>query len=485
MREKWGNILLSSSYGLFLALYVWAAVAYGLTRESTISQFIWVMGGTFLLWLVAHVARGQMPGTGIFPWLTSSAVLVYGWFVTIMAMVDAAVTEGRLQGWDDGFRAWLLLNCSAYDVGLSLPAMLRTTALLGAMLIAVEIWRDPKWSRRLLLTMVFSSFGMVIFFFLQRIVGGIFILKAENGTTDLSFATYRYWGNAGAYLNLFWPVTAAIALFTVVRQRPAWPLWMIPFTAVFVASFLNVSKAGNVLAAIGIVLLMVMMAPLCRSEMKRFRRKLSSTYVLAAIIPILVVAISLPFALPWKRWNYLAATVHQPNDGRTHAYLSFLKILPDSGWIGFGPGSFKRYYFRYVEDDPKLRTQSYWAAHQDLIQTLVEWGYAGTILWAAVMIPPGISLLRGSRRDSEKPSQEFEGYRIGFLDHVKAFFNNVPSSREPWIAIPAFVSVVLTSLHSMVDFPMQIASLQLYFLVFLALGWSYIGSTGRREEPPP
>ncbi|HEY9715625.1 MAG TPA: hypothetical protein V6C72_19280, partial [Chroococcales cyanobacterium] len=55
----------------------------------------------------------------------------------------------------------------------------------------------------------------------------------------------------------------------------------------------------------------------------------------------------------------------------------------------------------------------------------------------------------------------------------KTFFAAMPSPREPCIAAGAFCAVVLTALHAFVDFPMQIASLQFYFLTLLALGWSY------------
>ncbi len=49
----------------------------------------------------------------------------------------------------------------------------------------------------------------------------------------------------------------------------------------------------------------------------------------------------------------------------------------------------------------------------------------------------------------------------------------MPSPHEPCLAAGALCAVLLTALHALVDFPMQIASLQLYFLTLLALGWSY------------
>lgn len=469
----WGNRLVGLSYGLFLFLYVFAAADYGLTRESGISTFVFMSAGIFSVWLIGHALQRKLPSTGIWPWITSALVLAFGWTVTRLAIIDQAVTDGRLEGWDEGFWAALLLHGSAYDADLSTAAMLRTTALLGMALIAIEIWRNPKWSRALIATMIFSAFGMVLFFLLQKLVGGAFLLRSEDSHTTLNFGTYRYWGNAAAYLNLLWPIAAAAALFAILRKTIAWPLWLIPFAFIFAANFLNLSKAGNVLSLLGLGLFIALAIPICLRELKYSKLKIRKSHLLSAIIPIIIIGISLPFALPWQRWNYYAQ--HAENEtsrGRLYAYSVFLKILPDSGWAGFGPGSFQKYYLAYVDEDSPLRQQSYWVAHQDYIQTAIEWGYIGTILWAFYLIPPGVFLLMNSRRRPEQPSRKFEGYRIGALDYAKAFINSLPDPRSPFVAVGATTAVGLTALHSMVDFPMQIASLQFYLLTLLALGWA-------------
>lgn len=475
MRAQLGTFLLNLSYGFFLLLYVAAAAAYGLTRESEITAFGWAMGGVFFLWLLAHIVRGVWPHTGIAPWIVSGLVLLFGWLVTALAMINDAVIDGHWEGWDEGFLATLLDGCAAYDSDLSWRAMIRTSALLAGMIMAVAVWKHPRWSKGLILTMITSAFGMVIFFFAQRIIGGAFLLHSEDRTTTLAFATYRYWGNSASYLNLFWPIAASVMVSAVVKKTYAWPLWIIPFALIFTANFINVSKAGNVLAIIGALIFLSLALPACIRELKRSNQRFRPSYLVGALVPLLVIAVSLPFALPWKRWEYIANTHDAVNTtGRLHAYSSFLRILPDSGWMGFGPGAFKKYYFSYVEDDPKLRNQPYWVAHEDYIQTWIEWGYLGTILWSLVLVPPFLLLCRASRLKPNPTSRSFEGYRIGIIDHGKAFLKAVPAAREPWLAIGALVGILLTSLHATVDFPMQIASLQLYFLTLIALGWSYL-----------
>jgi hypothetical protein len=356
--------------------------------------------------------------------------------------------------------------------------MLRTTALLGGMLMAIDYWTDPTRARVLMLTLVLVSFGMVLFFFQQKIADGSTVLRSVDGQYPLAFATYRYHGNGAAYLNLCWPFSAAIALFAVIRQTPAWPIWFLPLAATFIANFLNVSKAGNVLAALGIVLILALCAPFAAREIKR-RRKIRPSRIVAAALPLLIVALALPFALPWKRWDTFSQSIEAPGS-RPDVYEKFIQMASDAGAAGFGPGTFGQYSSRYLKDDPLLKGIYYASAHEDYLQTVIEWGYVGTLLWALLLVPAVILLLKGVVRHSKRRHREFEGYRIGLTDHVAAFFNSTPLPWEACVAAAGATAAILTALHALVDFPMQIASLQFYFLTVIALGWSY-----RLIEPEP
>jgi len=481
MSQGPGKSLLRASYLLFLILFVYAAAAYGLTRESYLPSFEIALGGNFVLWLVAHLLQGRFPRIGLFPWLACGAILAFGWSVTLVALANDALAADRLPSWCDYILPdWMTAWWCSYDGAYSLAAMCRTSALLGGMLMAIDVWRQPRWSRVLQATMILSAFGMVIFFFLQRSVGGPFLLESENHITFLSFATYRYHGNAAAYLNLVWPIAVSVAIYSAIRRSPGWTFWLVPAVAIFSACFLNPSKAGGVFAAVGVVLLLAIIIPLCLIELRRAKRRLRMGVVLAAGIPFLIILLCLPFALPWKRWAH--DSVVESGGGRLDAYAEFVKMIPQAGAVGFGPGTFQRYYGHYVQDSPTLRHLGYWVAHEDYIQTVVEWGYIGTALWALLMIPPGAGLLIRTARKPPVRTGEFEGYRITMLDHLKGFIAALPDPREPYVAAAALISVLLTAVHSSMDFPMQIASLQLYFLVLLGLGWSYFLPTGSKHR---
>ena len=124
------------------------------------------------------------------------------------------------------------------------------------------------------------------------------------------------------------------------------------------------------------------------------------------------------------------------------------QIGPQGGAWGFGPGSFASIfpYATFAEGD-SLR--GFWRfAHEDYLQTAVEWGYAGAFLWGM--------------------------FFFGGL--LSAFFLALRPRRTMRLSTRILLGGVGSSLlgcalHSLVDFPLQIASLGFYVFIFLAIGW--------------
>ncbi len=129
-----------------------------------------------------------------------------------------------------------------------------------------------------------------------------------------------------------------------------------------------------------------------------------------------------------------------------------LRMVPHAGLLGFGPGTWSQTYPLFT-DDTLLRTfylQMQFAS-QDYLQTLVEWGIFGSIAWAVIIggaIRGGWYRLRRFR---------MAGGAIGV---------------EEGMVAGALVAVVGVGLHALVDFPMQVPSIQLYVMVLLGLLWS-------------
>lgn len=433
-----------------------------------------------MLWGAGHACAGTLPRTGKWPAILAGAILGFGWLVTLTGWAQAQCLQNPESFWATIPPIELRQALGSCNAALSLAAMHRTTALLGLMLVAIEIWKTTGWNRALILTMLTTAMGMTVFFFLQRTVGAPFQLFSVDGKIPLAFATYRYHGNAASFLNLFWPVLAGVAAYACVRRTFGWPIWLIPPALVFAACFLNVSKAGNVLAVIGLSILSSALAIFFLQYIRHTRARVKKQLILAGVLPILVILITLLFAMPWNRWVDMANSLEKTGtDGRLEAYRIFLSLVPEAGWRGFGPGTFKAVQNSRIDENSPPYLQTYWVAHQDYLQTLVDWGYLGTFLWAALFLPATAAIGAGTLRRNTLPPVD-KIYRITLGDNLRALGESIPPPAHPCCLAGVGLALLLTSLHALVDFPMQIASIQLYFLVLIALGWSLIDAKDTR-----
>jgi O-antigen ligase len=124
-----------------------------------------------------------------------------------------------------------------------------------------------------------------------------------------------------------------------------------------------------------------------------------------------------------------------------------LRMLPDAGWHGFGPGTFALVFPHYTGQDASLIPGIWRYAHNDYLQTLLEWGWMGAILWAIVLFGALAQLVHYWRKRRD----------LSTSDRVLCFMTMLALSG--------------VAAHAMVDFPFQIMSLQLYAGVCVGFGW--------------
>jgi O-antigen ligase len=138
-----------------------------------------------------------------------------------------------------------------------------------------------------------------------------------------------------------------------------------------------------------------------------------------------------------------------------------LKMIPEAGPFGFGPGTFQTAFPYFTHEYGNQLNGRWLYAHEDYLQTLVEWGYVGTALWVGLVGGAMVlSVIRAVRYRAELSS----------------------SVRLTHFAILLGVGSVL--LHALVDFPLQIASIQLYSAALLGALWAspeWLCSSRRRE----
>jgi O-antigen ligase len=266
------------------------------------------------------------------------------------------------------------------------------------------------------------------------------------------FAAFRYHGTAASFLNLSWPAALAVYL----RSRLVRPgslvasLDLCAFLVVLVAVFVNSSKAGPLLAFLGLLL-----------AGWRFRRELSvvttSRAGIIVTLGFLVLAggiVVLPgVAFTLSKWNELltdGGSIH----GRIDAWRACLSALRGTGIFGTGAGSFMYVFPPFAQS---FGIEIFWEhAHQDWLQAILEWGWIGFAAWGVVF---GGALFRLQRRMRESRR----------------------SGRPELTASAAWIALVVVLTHSLFDFPMQIPALQWLVVFYLGIAWT--DDRSHRLEP--
>ena len=146
-----------------------------------------------------------------------------------------------------------------------------------------------------------------------------------------------------------------------------------------------------------------------------------------------------------------------PKDARWTAYRTALAAVPDAGWAGFGPGTFPLIFPEYERLHAVEEPGRWYFLHQDYVQIILEWGWIGAVCWAVIFFG-GI------------------GIAIRAFRHLK---RHDPRGRISRVLPFTLIALGTVMLHSLVDFPLQVASLQLYTATYLGICWSSWGASRR------
>jgi hypothetical protein len=260
------------------------------------------------------------------------------------------------------------------------------------------------------------------------------------------FALYRYHGNAGAFLNLVWPL---ILVFTRRAYTPTVSvarkiMWTFSTLACGGALFLNASKAALVIG------LLILPWPFM-TRLMRLKRK--SLLILGACTLLLIVAgLGLSSLLAQEAAIQRITNTSEISssfDGRVEAYQQYLNALPEVGLFGFGPGLFQIAFPYQTSPLGNMSVALREYAHEDYLQTVIEWGWFGSLWW--VLLVAG-GLYRAIRTYAQREL--------------------FPSKTDRHLILAAILGVCGTLAQALIDFPLQVPSIRLFFLVLLALCWA-------------
>ncbi len=429
-----------------LLLIVYAPTAMGSVPAWAESFLVWgcyAVAGLHLFDFVSRRAWKDLPWV---PLVLLALILLQGWGMALNAKYVYVAPIMRLLPLSSPLAGWP----GSFDREASLHLMNRVSAFAVVFVMVFDLSRDPVWRRRILMTMGLTGVALTAFGLSENAVG-LMGLWPQYGHNVWPFATYFYHGNAGAFINLVFPLAVAFTARSFFFGISPWwrGLWVLGLAIDIAGAFVNVSKAAQ---AVFLVLLLGCFLPWLRLLRKSlFTRKMMLRG--AIVLPVFFLAVGAvvyfgdlgPAIVRWTQALNQAVLI---SSGRIGVAQVCLRIIPQGGLWGFGPGSFAS-IFPYAVFPEGNSLQGFWRfAHEDYLQTAVEWGYAGALLWGMLFLGGLFSALFLALRPRRQMRLSTRILLGG-----------------------AGCSLLGIALHALVDFPLQIASLAFYVFLLLAIGW--------------
>lgn len=443
--------LRDASRYLFVATLVYAPWAYGCTTADTILVLNWLLAGVAALWIGDLLFRWKLPFVPPALVVLLALVLALGW---AMALNARAI-------YDPAFSMFALTQPrfpklpGSYDAANSMAMMIRVTLLAFVVCFVADLCQRPVWVLRLWQAIAFAGASIALLGLLEKGSGArmIFWESWAGNEPPRFFATYFYHANAAAFLNLIVLPTLALALRDLLRHDAgpvARALSITGAVAAMLAVIANTSRAQ----ALGLVLIFLFaLGPVRRAirdirgrEERAANRWQAAVAAVVGLVAIVAVAQASRLNEPLKRWGDLAQSV--PQDARWLAAKAALAAVPDAGWFGFGPGTFRSIFPSYQFASGSKLAGTWRFLHEDYLQTVLEWGYLGSAL---IFVTASVGVLIALNRWRVSGRQWFPRQR----------------TLLPIVAL----SLGAVAIHAFVDFPLQIASIQLFAATYLGVCW--------------
>jgi len=224
-------------------------------------------------------------------------------------------------------------------------------------------------------------------------------------------------------------------------------VWLSIFVLTFAAVLANTSRMAQFIAVLLFIALGFRLGPSIMSNLSRAEKNIALAGAGAIFLTLIAVGQASHLEQPIKRWENLSENIF--SDARWLAASVAVRTLPEVGLFGFGPGTF-RVVFPLYNDVSSARAAGFWRfLHEDYLQTAMEWGWLGSVLWATV----------------------FFGGMIVAIRHYRSPDVRSWSPRRRLLLPLVVIALAGVALHALVDFPLQIASIELYVATYLGLCW--------------
>jgi O-antigen ligase len=386
-------------------------------------------------------------------------VLALGWASALLPRSTydpAARSFAPAGGWSHG----------AVDGTTAVLAMTQVSAVLAAMVVTCDLARRRWFRAGLLWTVAGTGVAVALLGIGQKLGLTHLALGSMDRHEGVPFATFNYQGNAGSFLNLGLPAVAAVAALALRRRggaRARIAAWL-AVGGVAAATVTTGSKAAQAIAMCLVVAVPVVMPGLLSPRAAgRWTAGLMAAVIVAAVLGGVV-------ATSKERWRGVGEEAGE-SGYRAQVWKATWRTFGHDPWFGDGPGGYKVVLptSPYLESRlrqisivsnhvPGQRVSLWSNVHEDYLQTLVEWGVVGSLAWAGVVGGGLLALWRAAR-------------------------GSPAGSRDRLLLAGAGLALAGLFAHALVDFPLQVPSLQLYAAVLLGLGWG-CGTVSRPVDEP-
>jgi hypothetical protein len=436
---------------VFLGTLVIAPWLYGGTTAWSIELINGLLGLALLFWIISLLLDRRWPSIPRSLAIIIAIILSQGWWMVVNAH---GIYDPTFRLFTPVHSVWANGAGSA-DYILSYAWMWRATVLLGICCLSAEMCQRPVWLVRLWYALALAGGPIALLGLIQKGMGAemIFFQPGIGDSSEIYpfFATYYYHANAGAFLNLLLPAIAGLAIWVVARRGPPWIRAACLTTLVLVVIAIG-SNTSRMAQAVAGGLIVVMLVAIARSAARFMARVEKPTLVVGGIVlatTVVAIAAAAQLDRPLKRWNQMSDQLVESS--RWTAYRVASDGAGDAGSLGFGPGTFRAFFPHYQQLSGNEPTGTWRFLHNDYLQTLLEWGWLGSIVIAALF---------------------FAGIGVAIRNYFRA---------EGWatrqrIVLPCVVLALIgVALHATVDFPLQILSIQLIVATYVGICWSSSG----------
>ncbi len=303
----------------------------------------------------------------------------------------------------------------------------------------------PARLRRLLWVLAVSGGLLGAEGIAQRLEGSgrlLFLAKPRvNPGADSQFGPYAYRANASQYFNLLWPVCLGFwwTLNRSFASRGAAHHLLLFFSAIMAACPIISTSRGGALVTVGIIVLAAffLLATHFLLAAHRQRDRRTRRMTLACLALFFSGALALGFALGWKTLKPRMDHISEDVLVRLQMYDLARPMAEEYPLFGTGPGTFETVFQLY-----RYSTGTYWPAqlHNDWLETRITFGGLGSALIALAFVA---AVLRWFARGGIHGGRRF--------------------TILIWLALAGCL------VHARYDFPFQIHSIVLLFLVLCAI----------------